>query len=83
MRENLRAARKAKGMTQQDTAETLGIGLRYYKALESGERLGGIDLWDALEDLFNVHQRTLREIHPGREDNPQIRQESPRSLQEN
>ena len=61
MRENLKAARKAKGMTQQQVAEYLNIHERYYKAIESGERLGGIELWDKLEDLFGVHQRKLRE----------------------
>lgn len=72
MRENLKKARKGAGMTQQQVADKLDIGLRYYKSLESGERLGGIELWDALEDLFKIHQRKLREIsatHPDREDN--------------
>ena len=46
----------------------MGIHLRYYKAMESGERLGGIDLWDKLEDLTGVHQRTLREISDTRPD---------------
>lgn len=69
MRENLRRARKAKGLTQQAMADKLGIHERYYKALESGERLGGIDLWDRLEDLLSINQRVLREIHPGKEDN--------------
>lgn len=68
MRENLRAARKAKGMTQQDMADKLGVGLRHYKKIESGETLGSIPLWDDLEDLLEVNQRVLREIHPDRED---------------
>ena len=66
MRENL------KSLTQQQVADKLEIGLRYYKSLESGERLGGIELWDALEDLFKIHQRKLREISkncPDQEDN--------------
>ena len=72
MRETLKKARQAAGMTQQQVADKLDIGLRYYKSLESGERLGGIELWDALEDLFKIHQRKLREIsvtHLDREDN--------------
>lgn len=72
MRENLKKARKEAGLTQQQVADKLDIGLRYYKSLESGERLGGIELWDALEDLFSIHQRKLREIsttHPDREGN--------------
>lgn len=62
MRENLRAARKAAGLTQEQVAEILGIHERYYKSLESGDRLGGIYLWDKLEDLFHIHQRVLREL---------------------
>lgn len=62
MRENLRKARKEKGMTQQQVADRLKINIRYYKAIESGKRLGSIAIWDSLEDIFNVHQRKLREI---------------------
>ena len=61
MRKNLKAARRAAGLTQQDVADKLGIDIRYYKSFESGERLGGIEHWDKLEDLFKVHQRVLRE----------------------
>lgn len=50
-------------MTQQAIADRLGIHERYYKAVESGERLGAIWMWDALEDLLGVNQRVLREIH--------------------
>lgn len=69
MRKNLRNARKAAGLTQQTIAGKLGIHERYYKSLESGERLGGIWMWDRLEDLLGVNQRVLREIHPGPKDN--------------
>lgn len=69
MRENLKSSRKAAGLTQQAMADKLHVGLRHYKKIESGETLGSIDLWDKLEDLFNIHQRVLREIHPDKEDN--------------
>lgn len=59
-RERLREARKAKGLTQAKTAEAVGIGLRYYQAIEAGKRTGGVELWDALEDLFGTNQRVLR-----------------------
>ena len=68
MRENLKKARKEAGMTQEQMAERLGIGLRHYKKMESGETLGSIQLWDKLEDILNVHQRVLREIHHDKED---------------
>ena len=62
MRENLRKARKEKGLTQQAVADHLGIGLRYYQKIGGGERTGDFEIWDSLEDLFSVHQRKLREI---------------------
>lgn len=67
MRENLKKARKADGLTQQAMADKLGVHDRYYKAIESGERLGAIWMWDKLEDLLGVNQRVLRENHPGKE----------------
>lgn len=71
IRTNLKEARKAAGMTQQQMADKLGVGLRHYKKIESGETLGSIEMWDMMEDLFNVHQRELRRIsesHPDKED---------------
>ena len=72
MRENLRAARRAAGLTQQALADRLGITLRYYQRLEYGESGGSFEVWDALEDLLRVHQRILRETsssHPGPKEN--------------
>ncbi len=62
MRENLRNARKAANMTQGQVAEKLGISERYYRFIEAGTRGGDFEIWDALEDLFNIHQKLLREI---------------------
>lgn len=73
LRENLKAARKAKGLTQQAMADKLGITLSYYQKIEAGDRTGDFIIWDQLEDLTGIHQRILREIsrnHPGQEDNP-------------
>lgn len=61
MRGNLKRARQDKGYTQQDMADMLGITLRHYQRIESGETLGAISLWDALEDWTGQHQRLLRE----------------------
>lgn len=58
----LQQARKDKGMTQQQVADYLGINIRYYQNIEAGERTGNVDIWDSLEDLFSIHQRTLRQI---------------------
>lgn len=62
MRKNLKEARKKAGMTQKQVAEYLGMTERAYQRIESGERMGMIETWDLLEDLFKIHQRTLREI---------------------
>lgn len=69
MRLNLQAARKAKGLTQQTVADYLGINIRYYKAIETGDKLGAIWIWDKLEDLLETNQRVLRENHLDKEEN--------------
>ncbi|RKI22035.1 XRE family transcriptional regulator [bacterium 1xD8-6] len=62
VRENLKKARKDAGMTQQQVADKLGISMVYYQKIEQGSRTGDFEIWDSLEDLFNIHQRKLREI---------------------
>ena len=70
-RENLKKARWEAGLTQQQMADKLGISLRHYKYIESGQVMGRIWMWDKMEDITGIHQRKLREIssnHPGKED---------------
>lgn len=62
MRENLKKARKEKGLTQQAVADLLGISLRYYQNIEKGDRTGDFTIWDELEDITGIHQRILREL---------------------
>ena len=68
MRANLKTARTALGLTQQQMADKLGISIRYYQNIEKGDRNGDFEIWDALEDITGIHQRTLREISPDRAD---------------
>lgn len=70
MRENLKNARKAAGMTQQAMADKLGMSLRYYQQIEAGDRTGDFEIWDNLEDITGIHQRILRATNPGKADNP-------------
>ena len=73
MRKNLQQARKDKGMTQQQVAEFLGITIRMYQRLESGELMGSVKCWDDLEDLFGIPQRQLREkSQPQQEEKAQV-----------
>ena len=61
MRYNLKAARKAANMTQEQVAAYLHISLRYYQFIESGHRTGGENLWYNLEKLLGVQYRILRQ----------------------
>lgn len=73
MRKNLKAARKAAGLTQQALADRLGISLIYYQKIEAGDRTGDFSIWDDLEDITGIHQRILREIssnHPDQGGSP-------------
>lgn len=69
MREKLKQARKAKGLTQQQMADKLGMSLVYYQKIEAGDRTGDFFIWDTLEDITGIHQRVLREMDPDRADN--------------
>jgi len=62
MRKNLKEARQRAGMTQKEVAEKLGITEQAYQKIEYGERIGKVETWDKLEDLFGIHQRMLREF---------------------
>lgn len=62
VRKYLKEARQKAGMTQQQVTDQLGISLVYYQKIEQGSRTGDFEIWDALEDLFNLHQRELRKI---------------------
>ena len=57
---NLKKARQERAMSQQQVAEYLGISVRMYQRIESGNSLGTIKQWDKMEDLFRIPQRTLR-----------------------
>ena len=73
MRENLKNARKAAGLTQQQLADKLGLTLGHYQKIEYAYLNGSFEVWDALEDLLGVHQRILRETsnkHLGPKENP-------------
>ena len=60
MRERLKMARKAAGLTQQQLADKLGLSLIGYRQIENGARVGRFETWDKLEDILKIHQRELR-----------------------
>lgn len=61
MRANLKKVRNDLGLTQEKMAEKLNISLRYYQKIEAGDRTGDFVVWDSLESITGIHQRTLRE----------------------
>ncbi len=76
MRQALKNARRAAGLTQQQAADRLGISLVYYQKIEAGERTGDFAIWDALEDITGIHQRLLRENaenHRGQAESQSVR----------
>lgn len=71
MRGKLKKARQDAGLTQQQMADKLNVGLRQYQRIEAGISSGTFAMWDILEDITGIHQRILREIedtHHDRED---------------
>lgn len=56
----MRKARKEKGLTQKQVAEAVGLSQIGYQQIERGVRVGKIETWDRLEDLFCIPQRVLR-----------------------
>lgn len=55
-RKDRKLTRQRAGMTQKEVAEYLGVTIRSYQRIESGDRTGEIQTWDLLEDLMNVMQ---------------------------
>ena len=51
-------------------ARYLGMKATSYRRIEAGTRKGDIDLWDVLEDLFEVPQRQLRVTEKELDGNP-------------
>ena len=75
MRQRLKSARKAAGMTQQQVADRLRISNRQYQRIEEGSSNGSFCHWDALEDLLGVSQRLLRvnqDKHHAQEENQSV-----------
>ena len=50
----IRALRKELQETQVQLAKAIGVSVRYYQNLESGENLPGIECFIALADHFGV-----------------------------
>lgn len=52
MRQNLRKARKRKGLTQNDIARLLHITVRQYGAIETGASNGSVKVWQEIKRVL-------------------------------
>lgn len=57
---NLRNERIMRGWSLEYVANKIGVTKTAIHDIETGKRQGSIKVWDALEDLFDINQRTLR-----------------------
>lgn len=58
----LREKRIEKGWKLDYVAQKIGVSKVTIHDLETGKSQGSIKVWDALEDLFGIPQRKLREL---------------------
>lgn len=54
MREALKKARKAAGLTQKQLAERVGCSRENYAMLETGKSDGSIKVWKAIREALNI-----------------------------
>jgi Predicted transcriptional regulators len=71
-RMKLLEARKNAHMTQVAVAAIVGVSKQQYSRIENGEQIGSVRVWDALEDLFGIPQRQLREQQSAPGGNPAL-----------
>jgi transcriptional regulator with XRE-family HTH domain len=60
--EQIRAVRLARGLTQEQTAEQLGVTVRYYASVERGERNLSLGSVDALAEQLGVTATLTLEV---------------------
>lgn len=52
--EKLKTLRKGRKLTQQELSEKLGLSRATYSFVETGQRGGTHEFWQAIQDVFNV-----------------------------
>lgn len=52
MRRNLKSCREKYGLTQVEFSKALGITVRQYHRIESGDSDGSIKLWEKIKSLL-------------------------------
>ena len=52
--DNIKKARLARGLTQQNASELLGISSSVYSRYETGNRMPPLDMFEKMADVFDV-----------------------------
>lgn len=60
-RTNLAKARKDAGLTQTEIASAVGISMRMYSYIESGEKNGSLEVWKKISSVLNQPIEYLEE----------------------
>lgn len=51
---NLLNVRINKDFTQQEVADIIGVSKQHYNRIENGQQVGSVEIWDTLEDFFQI-----------------------------
>ena len=67
----LRCERIDRDWSLEYVAKKIGVTKTAIHNIETGKRQGSLGIWDALEDLFGIDQRTLRKQNTKKEQEKQ------------
>lgn len=59
MRTNLKLLRVKENLTQEETAERLGVSRQTYQEIESGKRPGTLNFWRSVRNQFEVPEAKM------------------------
>ena len=57
--EKMKILRITHNMTQSDVAEKIGISLSLYNLIENGKRVGSIETWKKIQELFSLSDKEM------------------------
>lgn len=60
--EKMKILRITHNMTQSDVAEKIGISLSLYNLIENGKRVGSIETWKKIQELFSLSDKEMWSI---------------------
>ena len=55
----LKKMRVDMGVSQQDVAQAIGVGISTYSVIENGSRMGSVETWIKLQKYFNIKDEDM------------------------